>query len=87
MCVSFFAKVGFLLQIAVKFENDLSIFYVFFRQNCFFVLLLFLVRVCFLMILSLLLGYSDTENEVNWLKVIWTPEFINLGTESWKFEF
>lgn len=62
MCVSFVAKVGFLLQIAVKFENDLSIFYVFFRQNCFFVLLLFLVRVCFLMILSLLLGYSDTEN-------------------------
>lgn len=54
-------RLFYLLQTAVQLQNDLSVLYLFLRQNCFFAVLFFSIRHCFLLILSLLLRYSDTS--------------------------
>lgn len=82
-------RLFYLLQTAVQLQNDLSVLYLFLRQNCFFAVLFFSIRHCFLLILSLLLRYSVTSNSSELIQQCdWDSEFLNLGPESWeKFEF
>lgn len=79
LCVFLFLqKLFLLLQIAVKFENYLSVFYIFFRQNCFFAPSFFSIWLHFLMILSLFLGYSDKANTSELAQSKWFRLLISL---------